>query len=161
MQKSNFEPTIIEPQVETAKSIEQIRKQGVDQQMRDQIEYDIAEMERIKKESRDNLPKYTTLKNDKEQRTFLFAKYDKVEVPAREYPSGNPIPDKMITKYNFYVYDTTNPDEPSELCIYQRGMNEASMILDWLRQGKTELCIKRNGTKGDKKTSYAIWPASR
>jgi len=67
----------------------------------------------------------------------------------------------MITKYNFYVYDVTDPNNPSDLSIWQRGLNEASQVLDWMKQGKTELVIKRNGRPNDQKTTYAIWPNTK
>ena len=143
------------------KTIDQIRKDGIDKQMLERIAAERAEMERVKKESKERLPgQFLSLKQDKEQRTFLFTgQYQKLEVPAKDYVTKQIIPGKMVTKYRFQCYDVTDPNNPSDTAIWERGFTEADQVLYWIEKGKPELTIMRNGAPNSQKTTYNIYPA--
>jgi hypothetical protein len=148
-----------------ARTIDQIRKDGIDKQMLERIAQERQEMQRIKQEQKERLPgQFLSLKHDKETRTFLFTgNYQKIEVPAKDFVTKQIIPGKMVTKYRFQVYDltsfdTNNPPEPS---IWERGMTEADQVLYWFEKGITELTILRNGAPNSQKTTYNIYPANR
>jgi hypothetical protein len=68
------------------------------------------------------------------------------------------IPDKYIEKYSFECYDITDPDRPSELSIWQRGIREARTVLYFLSKNITILEVTRNGPPGSKTTTYQINP---
>src|SRR5215472_13257479 len=99
-----------------ARTIDQIRKDGIDKQMLEKITAERAEMQRIKQEQKERLPgQFISLKQDKETRTFLFTgTYQKLEVPAKDFVTRQIIPGKMVTKYRFQVYDVTDSDNPSD-----------------------------------------------
>jgi hypothetical protein len=140
---------------EITKTIDQIRKDGIDKQMLQRISAERAEMERAKQEAIERLPG-----QDKERRTFLFTgSHQKVELPAKDFVTKQIIPGKMVTKFRFQVYDVTNPDSPSDVSIWERGYTEADQVLYWLANGKPELTIMRNGAPNSQKTTYSIFPA--
>jgi hypothetical protein len=105
--------------LETTKTIAQIRKDGIDKQTLERIAAERVEMERVKQETKERLPgQFLSLKQDKEQRTFLFTgAYQKLDLPARDFVTKQLIPGKMVTKFRFQVYDVTNPDSPSDVAI--------------------------------------------
>ena len=146
------------------RTIDQIRNDGIDQQLKDWIAAERAEMERQKQEQKERLPcGFISLKQDKEQRTFLFTgEYQKIQVAAKDFVTKQIIPGKMVTRFRFQVYDLTSPDtlfpEPS---IWERGLTEADQVLYWLSQGKSELTIMRDGAPNSQKTTYNIFPANR
>jgi len=146
-----------------ARTIDQIRKDGIDKQMLERIAAERQEMQRIKQEQKERLPgQFVALKQDKETRTFLFTgTYQKLEMPAKDFVTRQIIPGKMVTKYRFQVYDVTDPDNPSDTAIWERGYTEADQVLYWLEKGKTELTIMRNGAPNSQKTTYNIYPANR
>jgi hypothetical protein len=133
--------------LETTKTIEQIRKGGIDKQTLERVAAERAEMERAKQEAKERLPgQFISLKQDKEQRTFLFTgEYQKAQLPAKDFVTKQVIPGKMVTRYRFQVYDVTDPDSPSEVAIWERGYTEAEQVLYWLSKRKSELTIMRNG----------------
>jgi hypothetical protein len=143
------------------KSIEEIRKGGIDKQTLEKIAAERAEMERTKQEAKERLPgHFLSLKQDKETRTFLFTgDYQKVQLSAKDFVTKQIIPGKMVTKFRFQVYDVTNPDNPTDVAIWERGFTEADQVLYWLSQGKAELTIMRNGASNSQKTTYSIFPA--
>jgi hypothetical protein len=143
------------------KTIGQIRKDGIDKQTLERIAAERAQMERVKQEAKERLPgQFVSLKQDKEQSTFLFTgDYQKLEVPAKDFVTKQIIPGKMVTKFRFQVYDVTDPDNPSDVSIWERGITEADQVLYWLAQGKSELTIMRNGAPNSQKTTYTIFPA--
>ena len=147
-------------EIET-KTIEQIRKGGIDKVMMERIISDRAEMERPKEEAKARLPgQFISLKSDRESKTLLFSgSYQKLQVPAKDFITKQIIPGKTVTKFRFQVYDVTNPDMPSEAAIFERGYREAEQILWYLSQGKQELVIMRNGSPGSQNTFYNIYPA--
>jgi hypothetical protein len=170
MQKSTtkMEPTNIETEqlselLQTAKTIDQIRKGGIDQEARDKIASEKAELERIEKESRERLPgKFLSLKNDGEERNFLFTgAFQKVQVPMKDWGDKKAVEGKTTTRFRFQVYDTTNPDSPSEVAIWERGATEAKMVFRQLEKGVSELTIVRNGAYKSPQTSYSIYPCHR
>ena len=166
IQKSNQNlETIIETEAQAqTKSIRELRKEVLEgaKQMSDKIALDRTEIEQYKNEARSKLSQFITLKNDRETKTFLFESYEKIQVPAKNFETGEIVEGKMITKYNFRVYDVTDSNnENPELYTWQRGMNEATQVLDYLAEEKAELTIKRNGRPNDQKTFYTIYPASR
>ena len=144
------------------KTIDQIRKDGIDEEMLERIAAERQEMQRIKQEQKERLPgQFVALKQDKETRTFLFTgTYQKLEMPAKDFVTRQIIPGKMVTKYRFQVYDVTDPDNPSDTAIWERGYTEADQVLYWLEKGKTELTIMRNGAPNSQKTTYNIYPAN-
>jgi hypothetical protein len=120
-----------------------------------------AEMQRVKQEAKERLPgQFVSLKQDKEQRTFLFTgDYQKLEVPAKDFVTKQIIPGKMVTRFRFQAYDVTDSDNPSDVAIWERGNTEADQVLYWLSQGKAGLTIMRNGAPNSQKTTYSIFPA--
>jgi hypothetical protein len=147
----------------TTKTIEQIRKDGIDKQTLERVAAERVEMERTKQEAKERLSgHFVSLKQDKETRTFLFTgDYQKVQLPAKDFVTKQVIPGKMVTKFRFQVYDVTNPDNPTDVAIWERGYTEADQMLYWLAQGKTELTIMRNGAPNSQKTTYSIFPTGR
>jgi hypothetical protein len=103
--------------------------------------------------------RYIKFSYDKEQKRLSFTgKCDKREVPAKDFESGQEIPDKYITRYMFECYDITNPDHPSEVSIWERGQRDARSILLWLSRNKNVLDITRHGQPGSMTTTYDIYP---
>jgi hypothetical protein len=149
--------------LEITKSIEQIRKDGIDKQTLERVAAGRAELQRVKQEAKERLPgQFVSLKQDKEQRTFLFTgAYQKLDKPAIDFVTKQIIPGKMVTKYRFQIYDVTDPDNPSDVSIWERGITEADQVLYWLTQEKFELTIMRNGAPNSQKTTYSIFPANK
>jgi hypothetical protein len=149
--------------VEATKTIDQIRKGGIDKQTLERIAADRTEMQRVKQQAKERLPgQFLSLKQDKEQRTFLFTgAYQKLEVPAKDFVTKQIIPGRTVTRFRFQVYDVTDPDSPSDVAIWERGTTEADQVLYWLAQGKFELTIMRNGAPNLQKTTYSIYPANK
>lgn len=125
------------------------------------IAADRAEMQKVKEEQKERLPgQFVSLKQDKETRTFLFTgQYQKIEKPATDFVTKQTIPGKMVTKYRFQVYDVTDPDNPSEVAIWERGNTEAEKVLYWLARQQPQLTVMRNGAPNSQKTTYDIYPA--
>jgi hypothetical protein len=85
-------------------------------------------------------------------------KFDKHDVQAKDFETGQVIPDKYVTRYSFECYDVTDPDHQSELSIWQRGTREARTALYYLSKNKTILEVIRNGQPRSKTTIYQINP---
>jgi hypothetical protein len=144
------------------KTIEEIRKNGINKETLEKIKAEHAEMQRAAQEARDKLPTFISLKKDKEMKNLLFTgNYVKVEVPMRDFVSKEIIPGKMVTKYNMYAYDVTDPDHPSGLCIWQRSKKEIEQVMFWLLKNQYELTVMRNGAPNSQSTFYSIFPVSR
>jgi hypothetical protein len=143
------------------RTIADIRTDGLDKETLERIAAERAEMQRIKEETRERLPgQFVSLKNDKEQRTFVFTgHYQKVEKPATDFVTKQTIPGKIVTKFRFQVYDVTDQDNPSEVSIWERGYTEAEKVLYWLARQTPQLTIMRNGAPNSQKTTYDIYPA--
>ena len=146
--------------IETTKTIDQIRKDGIDKQTLERIAAERAEIERVKQEAKERLPgHFISFKQDKEQKNLLFTgAYQKIPVPAKDFVTGQRIPGRMITKWRFQAYDVTDPDNPSDIAIWERGYTESEQVLHWLAKGKTELTIIRNGAPYSQNTTYTIFP---
>jgi hypothetical protein len=146
------------------RSIEEIRKRGLDNQLKEMIATERAEMQRIKDQAKERLPgQFISLRQDKETRTFLFTgQWQKLQVPAKDFTKQE-IPGKTVTKYRFQVYDLTTFDSnnPPEAAIWGRGTTEADQIFYWFEKGVTELTIMRNGGPNSKSTTYNIFPTNR
>src|SRR5215469_8905057 len=147
------------------RSIEEIRKSGLDNQFKERIAAERAEMQRMKDQAKERLPgQFISLRQDKETRTFLFTEqWQKLQVPAKDFVTKQEIPGKTVTKYRFQVYDLTSFDSNNspEPAIWERGMTEADQVLYWFEKGITELTIMRNGAPNSQKTTYNIYPANR
>jgi hypothetical protein len=144
------------------RSVEQIRKQGLDPKMLQKIQQDKAEMDRIEKQNAERLKgNYISFKEDKETKTLLFTgKYQKIDAPLKDFATGKIIDGKTVAKWRFECYDTTNPNNVSEVSVWERGHREAKVIMHFLGQGNTELVVMRNGAKMSNTTTYLIYPAS-
>jgi hypothetical protein len=169
MQKSKLESNTMETSMETliteqpTKTIDQIRKLGIDKEMRERIAAERAELERAKEEQKSRLPgKFISLKEDREEKILLFSgNWQKISVPATDFVTKEIIPNRTVQKWRFQVFETTDPNNPSESAIFERGRTEASQILDYLDKGDCELVVRRNGRRNDQKTTYTIYPAHR
>jgi hypothetical protein len=146
--------------LQTTKTIDQIRKDGIDKQTLERIAAERAEMERVKQEVKERLPgHFISFKQDKEQKNLLFTgAYQKIPVPAKDFATKQIIPGKIITKWRFQAFDVTDPDNPSDVSIREQGYIEAEQVLHWLAKGKTELTIIRNGAPYSQNTTYTIFP---
>jgi hypothetical protein len=83
--------------LETTKTIDQIRKDGIDRQTLERIAADRVEMERTKQEAKERLPgHFISFKQDKEQKNLLFTgAYQKLDLPAKDFVTKQIIPGKM------------------------------------------------------------------
>ena len=144
------------------RTIDQVRKDGLDKQTLGRIAQERQEMLRIKQDQKERLPgQFLSLKADKEKRTFLFTgNYQKLEVAAKDFRTRQEIPGKKVTKWRFQAYDVTDEDNPSDAGIWERGYTETEQVLHWLEQEKFELTIIRNGARNSQQTTYTIYPAA-
>src|SRR5215467_467369 len=94
------------------RTIDQIRNDGIDKQLKERIAAERAEMQRMKDQAKERLPgQFVSLRQDKETRTFLFTgQWQKLQVPAKDFVTRQEIPGKTVTKYRFQVYDLTSFD---------------------------------------------------
>jgi hypothetical protein len=140
---------------------QQQKQQGFDEQTRQKIQAYLEEIDSKRQQQSSSLQqtKYIKFVYDKERKLLSFTgKIDKVEVPAKDFETGQMIPDKYVEKYSLECYDITDPDHPSELSIWQRGIREARTVLYFLSKNKTILEVIRNGAPGSKTTTYQINP---
>jgi len=125
--------------LETAKSIAEVRKNGLDKQTLERISTGWNEQNRM---TRRGYLGSLSPKQDKKTRKFLFTgQYQKVNKPATDFVTKQEIPGKMITRYRFQVYDGTDANSPNDPSIWERGFTEADQVLYWLSQGKAGLTI--------------------
>ncbi len=127
------------------------------------IHDDKAEMDRIERENAERIKgNYISFKDDKETKTLLFTgKYQKANVPAKDFATGLVIPNKFVTKWRFECYNISDLNNPSEVSVWERGWNQAKVVMHFIEQGKTELVVVRNGAKGSNTTTYLIYPATK
>lgn len=64
------------------------------------------------------------------------------------FATGELIPNKFVTKWRFECYNVTDLNNPSEICVWERGWREAKTVVHFMEQRKAELVIVRNGAKG-------------
>jgi predicted GNAT family acetyltransferase len=142
------------------RTIDQIRKQGLDPSVIQKIHDDKAEMDRLEKENAERIKgNYISFKEDQETKTLLFTgKCQKANVPAKDFATGMVIPNKFTTRWRFECYDVSDPNNPSDICVWERGWNQAKVVMHFLEQKKAELVVVRNGAKGSNTTTYLIYP---
>jgi hypothetical protein len=145
------------------RSIEYIRRYGFSDESMQRLAAEKVEMERTKKDVEARLPgQFFSLREDGETRTFLFTtNFQKYDAPAKDWATGRVIPNKVVKKWRWQVVDVTDPDNPSEPGIFERGFKESEMIVRWLSQGKVELVVVRSGVRNSTNTSYTIYPSGR
>jgi hypothetical protein len=142
---------------------QQQKQQGFDEETRQKIQAYLEEIDSKRQQqqssSSSQQTKYIKFVNDKECNLLSFTgKFDNMEVPAKDFETGLDIPGKYVERFSFECYDITDPDHPSELSIWQRGIREANTVLYFLSKNKTILEVTRNGTPGSKTTTYQINP---
>jgi hypothetical protein len=117
-------------------------------------------MDRLEKEQAERLKgNYISFKEDQETKTLLFTgKYQKVNVPAKDFATGLVTPDKFVQKWRFEVYNVSDPKNISEVSVWERGWSQAKVVMHFLEQNKTELIVVRNGAKNSNQTTYLIYP---
>lgn len=143
------------------RTIEEIRKQGLEPSVIEKIQHDKAEMDRLEKENAERLKgNYISFKEDKERKALLFSgKYQKLDVPAKDFATGKIIENKFVQKWRFECYDVTGQTNPNpEVSIWERGWREAKVVMHFLGEQKAELVVVRNGAKGSNTTTYLIYP---
>ena len=142
------------------RTIEQIRTQGLDPSILQKIHDDKAEMDRIERETAERLKgNYINFAQDKDTKTLLFTgKYQKLDVPAKDFATKEIIPNKYVQKWRFEVYYVTDINNPSDVSIWERSYREAKTVMHFLEQKKAELVVVRNGAKGSNTTTYLIYP---
>jgi hypothetical protein len=145
----------------STRTIDEIRNQGMDPETLQKIQVDKAEMDRIEKENADRLKgNYISFKDDKERKVLLFSrKYQKLDVPAKDFATGKIIENKFVQKWRFECYDVTGQTNPNpEVSIWERGWREAKVVMHFLGEQQAELVVVRNGAKGNSQTTYLIYP---
>jgi hypothetical protein len=144
---------------EIRRQIDQIRRQGLSQSDVQKIQQEKTEMDRLEKENASKLKgNYVSFKEDKETKTLLFTgKYQKVDVPTKDFATGQIIPGKFTQKWRFECYSTSDPNPQTS--IWERGWREA-LIMHFLGLKMPELTIVRNGVRNSNQTTYMIYPAS-
>ena len=138
------------------------QQQGFDEETKQKIQAYLDEIDAKHQQQQSSSlqqTKYIKFVHDKERKLLSFTgKIDKVEVSAKDFETGLIIPDKYVEKYSLKCYDISDPDHPSELSIWQRGIREARTVLYFLSKNKTILEVTRNGPPGSKTTTYQINP---
>jgi hypothetical protein len=141
---------------------QQQKQQGFDEETKQKIQAYLEEIDAKRQQQLSSSlqqTKYIKFIQDKERKLLSFTgKIDKVEVPAKDFETGQMIPDKYVEKYSLECYDITDPDHPSEISIWQRGIREARTVLYYLSKSKTILEVIRNGPPGSKTKTYQINP---
>ncbi|HYY40248.1 MAG TPA: hypothetical protein VE692_03280, partial [Nitrososphaera sp.] len=131
----------------------------------------------LSKQQMSTRTKYIDFVSDKERKLLSFTgKFDKQEVPAKDFETGQVIPGKYVTRYLFECYDITttattttevggqeknSPNSlQSEPSIWNRGTKDARTILYYLSKNKKVLEVIRNGQPRSKTktTTYQINP---
>jgi hypothetical protein len=148
----------------TIQEVNKQQEQGFDEETKHKLQAFLEEIDAKRLQQQQSLSslqqtKYIKFVQDKESKLLSFTgKCDKVEVPAKDFETGQTIPDKYVERYSFECYDISDPDHPSELSVWQRGIREARTLLYFLSKSKTILEVTRNGPPGSKTTTYQINP---
>jgi hypothetical protein len=164
---------------ELNKEQQQQQDNGFDEQTKQKIQAYLDEIDRkrqqLSKQQMSTRTKYIAFVSDKERKLLSFTgKFDKQEVPAKDFETGQVIPGKYVTRYLFECYDITttatttttevggqenSPNSPqSEPSIWNRGTKDARTILYYLSKNKKVLEVIRNGQPRSKTTTYQINP---
>jgi hypothetical protein len=110
---------------------------------------------------------YITFVSGRESKLLYFTgKFDKKEVPATDFQTGEVIPGNYKNRYSFECYDITTttstaeelPTNQSEPSIWERGAADARTILYYLSKDKNILEVIRNGQPRSTSTTYQINP---
>jgi hypothetical protein len=146
----------------TIQEVNKQQEQGFDEETKQKLQAFLEEIDAKRQQQQSSSlqqTKYIKFVQDKESKLLSFTgKCDKVEVPAKDFETGQTIPDKYVERYSFECYDISDPDHPSELSVWQRGIREARTLLYFLSKSKTILEVTRNGPPGSKTTTYQINP---
>ncbi|MBV9175467.1 MAG: hypothetical protein JO297_00345 [Nitrososphaeraceae archaeon] len=146
----------------------QINKICFDKETKQKIQAYIEEIDR--KQQQQNIPrktKYITFVSDRERKLLYFTgKFDKKEVPEKDFQTGEMIPGKYKNRYSFECYDITTtpptaeelPTNQSEPSIWERGAADARTILYYFSKDKNILEVIRNGQPGSTSTTHQINP---
>jgi hypothetical protein len=164
---------------ELNKEQQQQQDNGFDEQTKQKIQAYLDEIDRkrqqLSKQQMSTRTKYIDFVSDKERKLLSFTgKFDKQEVPAKDFETGQVIPGKYVTRYLFECYDITtsttttttevggqenSPNSPqSEPSIWNHGTKDARTILYYLSKNKKVLEVIRNGQPRSKTTTYQINP---
>jgi hypothetical protein len=88
--------------------------------------------------------KFIKFVHDSEHKRLSFTgRFDRKQVPYKDFITNELIPGKFSDRYSFECYDIIDPDHPSEPCIWERGPTDAKTILYWLSNDKNVLEIIR------------------
>lgn len=142
---------------------------GFDEETLKKIQAHLDELNRKKQEQSRQMAgktKYIKFVSDKERKLLSFTgEFDMREVPEKDFKTGQVIAGKYKTRYSFKCYDITagdeNPSSPngqSEPSIWERGTNDATVILYYLSKNKNVLEVIRNGQPDSTSTTYQINP---
>jgi hypothetical protein len=96
---------------------------------------------------------------DGQRRRLAFMDFEKKQIQNKDFATGELIPDSYSTRYFFSVVDITDPNNPIQGLVWERGYKEAKTILAWMSKNYKVLDVERHGKPGDKLTSYYIYPA--
>jgi len=153
---------------EEARAQEQQKQQQLDLETRKKVTAELEELNNRQQQQSSNSNgsgSKSTSKGkfvkfaDGQRRRLSFQDFEKKQVQNKDYSTDELIPDSYSTRYFFSVVDVTDPNHPSELSVFERGLREAKTILFWLSKNYKVLDVERHGKAGDKWTSYNIYPA--
>src|SRR5919198_4567123 len=130
---------------ELNKEQQQQQDNGFDEQTKQKIQAYLDEIDRkrqqLSKQQMSTRTKYIAFVSDKERKLLSFTgKFDKQEVPAKDFETGQVIPGKYVTRYLFECYDITTTttevggqenhpnSHQSEPPIWNRGTKDARTI---------------------------------
>ena len=156
-------------EIEQKQQINKIQQKGFDKETKLKIQICLDEINQ--KQQQQKIPynkiKYIKFASDRERKLLYFTgKFDKKEVPATDFQTGEVIPGKYKNLYSFECYDITTttstveelPTNQSEPSIWERGAADARTILYYLSKDKKILEVIRNGQPGSTSTTYQINP---
>ena len=128
------------------------QQQGFDEETKQKIQAYLEEIDRKNQQQQSSYQKttgwrsYISFSSDKERKLLSFTgKFDKQDEEAKDFETGQVIPGKYVSRYSFECYDITDPDDLSELSIWQRGTRESRTVLYYLSKNKSILEVIRNG----------------
>jgi hypothetical protein len=152
--------------------------QQVNKQQQEEQQFDPQTMERIQaklkelynkpqqqqqqnKSSREGKP-FIVFKHDQETKRLSFTGiFEDEPVPSKDFKTNQIIEGKFSQRYYFECYDITDPDHPTELSVWERGLKDAKTILYWLSNSQRVLDVTRHGKPNDTSTTYDIHPPIR
>jgi hypothetical protein len=111
---------------------------GFDEQTKQKIQAYLEEIDAKRQQQQQSSSlqqtKYIKFVHDKELKLLSFTgKFDKMEVPTKDFETGLVIPEKYVTRYSFECYDFTNPDQSIRIfnlaARYKRSQYSAILSL--------------------------------